>query len=89
MYLHIGSSVVIPVTSIVAVMDMDNSTQSYRTREFLSGAERRGEVVDVSGELPRSFVVCEEDGRRTVYLSQLSSATLLKRSENLMLFENL
>jgi hypothetical protein len=41
-------------------------------------------VINVTDELPKSFVVCmEKDNNQYVYLSQLSSATLLKRSEGL------
>ena len=87
MYLHLGNNVMVPADSIVAVLDIDNTTQSYRTREFLASAEKAGQVVDVSGELPKSFVICEENGKNTVYLSQLASSTLLKRSENILMFE--
>ena len=35
----------------------------------------------MSLELPKSFVVCrDETGRLTVYISQISTATLLKRT---------
>ena len=39
-------------------------------------------MLDISGDLPRSFVVCREGkGEQVVYLSQLSSATLKGRAE--------
>jgi len=47
-------------------------------------AQQRGEVINAAGEeLPKSFVLCEAAGRRRIYLSQLNSSTLLKRSESL------
>ena len=81
MYLYLGQSTVVPKSSVVAVCDMDNTTQSKHTMEFLRRAQREGRLVTVSEELPKSFVVCCEDGRTTVYLSQLAPQTLLKRSE--------
>lgn len=81
MYLHIGKNVVVTKDSIVAVFDLDNSSQSHITRAYLSAAEKSARVVNVSDDLPKSFVVCEENGKQTVYLSQLNSATLAKRSE--------
>ena len=39
-------------------------------------------MVNVAEDLPKSFVVAEKDGRETVYLSQLNSATLLRRAES-------
>lgn len=82
MYLHLGQSVVVPYQDILGVFDMDNTTASHRTRAFLRACQQAGRVVDVSGDLPRSFVLCQGQGEATVYLSQLSPATLLKRVEN-------
>jgi hypothetical protein len=81
MYLHLGNNVVVPTESIVAVFDLDNSSQSLRTREFLAKAEKSGNVVAIGEDLPKSFVICSDERGETVYLSQLMSATLLKRSE--------
>ena len=84
MYLFLGQETVVPLREIVGIFDMDNTTISKSTRTFLAEAEQRGEVVTVSDELPKSFVVCEsEKNGRTVYISQISCATLLKRAEAL------
>ena len=83
MYLHLGNNVVVRKSEVLAVFDLDNSSQSHLTRAFLSAAEKRGEVVNAAGdELPKSFVVCAGGNGQTVYLSQLNSSTLLKRSES-------
>ena len=82
MYLHLGNDIAVRKKEIVAVFDLDNTSQSALTRRYLSAAERAGSVVNAAGdELPKSFVVCVRDGRQTVYLSQLNSSTLLRRSE--------
>ena len=80
MYLHLGQDVTVQKKSIIGIFDMDNASYSHITRNFLSHAEKAGQIVDISGELPRSFVLCDEK-TPNVYLSQLSSQTLLKRSE--------
>lgn len=83
MYLHLGSSVVVPQGDILGIFDLDNTTYSRTTRDFLAGAEARGQVVTVGEDLPKSFLLCRDrSGRETVYLSQLSPATLLKRVES-------
>ena len=82
MYLHLGQSVVVPDSSVVGVFDLDNTTGSAITRELLRRAEREGRVESVTQELPRSFVLCDDGVERRIYLSQLSAATLLKRSES-------
>ena len=83
MYLHLGQSVVVPFRDVVGVFDLDNASWAYKTREFLERAEQEGRVVSVSDDLPRSFVlVGEESGPPTVYISQLSPAALLRRTES-------
>ena len=84
-YLYLGQNVVVPKKSVVAVFDLDNSSTSRITREFLAAAEKAGEVANVSGELPKSFVLTEDRGKRICYLSQLNSSTLLKRWESPLL----
>ena len=66
---------------IVGIFDMDNTTGSKITVNFLNNAEKNGQIVNISDDIPKSFVVCSKRGKVTVYLSQLNPATLLKRSE--------
>lgn len=83
MYLHLGQNTVIVHDEIVGVFDLDNTTVSKKTRDFLSKAEKSGIVKSVSYELPKTFVVCQNKrGEKTVYLTHISCATLLKRVEN-------
>ena len=50
---------------------------------FLSRAEREGRVVSAGDDLPKSFLLCRDRrGDVTVYLSQLATASLLKRLES-------
>ncbi len=79
MYLHLGSDVVVLKSSVIGIFDLDTSTVSKITRNYLAAAEKEGRVVTVSYDLPRSFIAAVDDGRITVYISQLSSQTLLKR----------
>lgn len=79
MYLHLGNDVVINTEKIVAMFDIDACTVSKKTRDFLAAAQKNGEVINVSYELPRSFVVCNDKGKTSVYISQLSTKTLSRR----------
>lgn len=80
MYLHLGQNTVIPKASVIGIFDLDNSTSSHITRKFLSKLEKSGRVMNIAEDIPKSFVLCDDMGEITVYLSQLSSQTLLKRS---------
>ena len=79
MFIHLGESTVINTKEIVAILDLDNSTVSKITRDYLAKSEKKKEVVNVSRELPRSAVICEKKGKKTVYISQISPRTLQKR----------
>lgn len=84
MYLYLGQETVVPMREVVGVFDIDNTTVSKTTRDFLAEAEQNGRVITVSDELPKSFVVCCSGNREiTVYISQISCATLLKRAEKM------
>jgi len=77
----LGQSVVVSEADVIGIFDLDNTTGSHITREFLSDAEKAGCVINVSDELPRSFILSGKNREITVYLSQLSPQTLLKRTE--------
>lgn len=84
MYLHLGQNTIVHDREIIGIFDLDITSQSHRTRDYLNRAERSGDVVNVSEELPKSFVVCAKPynkEKQTVFISQLSSQTLLRRSE--------
>jgi len=77
MYLDLGQAV-LPAGEIVGIFDLDNTSWAFKTREFLERAEREGRAVWLTGDLPRSFVLCR-DGR--LYITQLSTAVLRGRAE--------
>ena len=79
MYIPIGNDMAIRDRNIVGIFDLDNCSWAYRTREFLNRAEENGEVVPVTDNLPKSFVVASEYGMYRVYLVQFNSAVLEHR----------
>ena len=81
MYLHLGHDTVIKLRDIIGIFDLDKSTISKQTRDFLSRAEQNGQVINVTSELPKSFVLCNKDNKYVVYISQISTTTLLKRTK--------
>ena len=80
MYLYLGGEQALHSKDIIGIFDMDTATYSRRTRETLSKVEQAGQLENAAEDLPKSFVVCSLGSGQTYYLSQLSSATLQKRS---------
>ena len=78
MYLSIGNDMAVRDSSIIGIFDMDNTTTSLRTREFLRKAQKEGNVVSCD-DLPKSFIVTAEYGMLRVYESTMYSSTLEKR----------
>ncbi len=100
MYLHLGRDVSVPQDDIIGVFDLDTTSYSKRSREFLRNAQNAGAVINISDDLPKAFVLCAphrtarsrrsgKRGKSRVYISQISSATLLKRVESGPIPENI
>ena len=78
MYLNIGKDMSVRDRSIIGIFDLDNTSTSKRTRDFLEKNEKEGQVVPCD-DLPKSFVVTVEYGMDRVYLTSLSASTLERR----------
>lgn len=78
MYLSIGNDFAVRESSVIGVFDMDNTSTSKRTRDFLSKAQKEGQIVSCD-DLPKSYVLTSEYGMTRVYESTLESKTLAKR----------
>ncbi len=78
MYLSIGNDMAVRDRNIIGIFDLDNTSTSKKTREFLTAAEKEGEVIPCD-DLPKSFVLTSEYGFQRIHLTSLNSATLEKR----------
>lgn len=80
MYLHLGQETVVRTDEIIGIFDIDNTSIGKATRGFLNSAQKNHKVINVALDIPKSFIVCEYKGKTTVYISQISPATLKKRA---------
>ena len=64
--------------TVIGIFDIDSSTTSYTTREFLRASEKKKILVSLSKDIPRSIIITDDK----VYLSGISSKTLRSRLEN-------
>lgn len=78
MYIHLGNEIVVKEDEIIGIFDLDTTTVSKHSRKYLEIAEKEKRVINVSYELPKSFVVTTD---KKVYISQISTTTLQKRSK--------
>lgn len=75
MYVHIGPNKAVRREDIISVFDLDSSTVSVYTREFLKKAEKEKRVVILSYDLPKSFILMRDE---TIYLSPFNTSTIYK-----------
>ncbi len=81
MFLHLGQDVVVRQKDVIGIFDLENATLEKETRAFLAKATKEGRVINVSPEMPKSFVLCrDEKGKEIVYIAQISPKTLKKRT---------
>jgi len=85
MFLHLGNDVYISEKDIIMIGNLDTATVSRYTKSYLEKCEKEHLVETVCTDIPKTFVVSRKRNKDKVYLTNISSGTLLKRSENSML----
>lgn len=89
MFIHLGKDVAVPIKSIIAILDLESTTTSKITKEFLKVAQEEGFIENISEDIPKSFIITEQDKKSKIYLSHISSVTLQKRSNFLKEISNI
>ena len=79
MYLSIGNDLAVRENSIIGIFDMDTATLSAVTRSFLSEKQKQLLVETAAIELPKSFILFEENGLYKICFSPLSASSLRGR----------
>ena len=57
MYLHLGRDTVVNTKNIISFLDLESTSVSKFSKEFLKIVEEEGFVKNVSDELPKSIVI--------------------------------
>ena len=80
MFLHIGEGKILNKKEIVGIFDLETTSTSKKTREFLRINDKDGNVEYVGIEIPKTYIV---NRNKKVYITQISSQTLHKRAERI------
>lgn len=83
MYIHIGADHMVRSKDIIGIFNIERTTVSSYTREYLNMAALRRSEVSCTHDLPRSFVVTfdKKDLSEKVYISRVSAATIADRAK--------
>ena len=82
MYLHIGNGNSVKRKNIIGIFDLDTATVSKITKDFINKRQKDGAVTYLDSDLPRAFLLLDEDGETKVRLSRISTSCLKIRLES-------
>lgn len=83
MFLHIGEGKILNKKDIVGIFDLETTSISKKTREFLRASEKKGMVEYIGTEIPKTYIIKKRKEKEKVYITQISSQTLFKRAERI------
>lgn len=77
MFLHIGNNKTIPLNQIIAIIDINSFNSSSELKYFIDSQKciSNDEDNDI-----KSYIVTSKEKKTIIYTSNISSSTLLKRS---------
>ena len=78
-YLFLENGEGIRERDVIGVFHLDAVTQSEHTRKSLTDMQKSMRIVNVANDLPKSLVIVDEAYGSRMYLSGLSSNTIIKR----------
>ncbi|MDE7399390.1 MAG: DUF370 domain-containing protein [Oscillospiraceae bacterium] len=76
MFLHLGGDVTVIDSDIIGIFDIEECSVSKITAEYLNLCQKSGKIVNVSEDMPKSFIVTE----RNTYISNVSNNTICRRN---------
>ena len=75
MYLFLGGNSTVRKSEVIGIFDIEETSVSRITADFLNSEQKLGRVVSISNDMPKAFVVCEKN----TYITNVSNDTLNKR----------
>ena len=83
MYCSIGHDFMVQDSAVIGIFDLDNTTYSKNTRNFLEAQNTKGALVELSMALPKSFLLVRDSfGLPAVYISDIDSRSIVKRLQH-------
>lgn len=75
MFLFLGGEFTVPSKDIIGVFDIEECSVSRTTADYLNSCQKKGQVIYVSQDMPKSFVV----STNKTYISNVSNDTINRR----------
>lgn len=75
-FLHLGGDITVRADDVVGVFDIEECSVSRVTAEYLNSCQKDGRIVNVSDDMPKSFVVTAAK----TYISNVAHSTISRRA---------
>lgn len=79
MFLYLGGDITVNSKDVIGIFDIEECSVSRTTAEFLNFSQKNGQIVNVSEEMPKSFIVTENK----TYISNVSNRTIALRARKM------
>lgn len=76
MFLYLGGDITVKSKEVIGIFDIEECSVSRTTAEFLNFSQKKGKIVNVSDEMPKSFIVTDNK----TYISNVSNRTIALRA---------
>lgn len=77
MFLFLGGDISVRSEDVIGIFDIEECSVSRTTAEYLNSCQKRSLIVNVSEDLPKSFIVASDH----TYISNVSHQTICKRAK--------
>ncbi len=81
MFLHIGNDIIIKKNDIVGIFELDGKITTKDIKKYLNDMQKKNRLVSAGYDLPKSFIITENEEGEKVYLSHISVSSLQKRCD--------
>ena len=78
MFLYLGGDTTVKSNDFIGIFDIEECSVSRMTADYLNACQKKGIVVNVSEEMPKTFVVCADK----TYITNVSNQTINKRGKS-------
>lgn len=78
MFLFLGGDTTVVDSEVIGIFNIEECSVSRMTADYLNSCQKQGRIVNVSVDMPKSFIVTENK----TYISNVSNDTINKRARS-------
>ena len=78
MFLFLGGEATVKSDDVIGIFDIEECSVSRITADYLNACQKKGQIVSISEDMPKSFVVCTDK----TYISNVSNSTINLRAKS-------